>query len=286
MSDATTYAPEISDLGEKIVSLTLIKAVELADYLEKVHNIKPAAGGAAPDAPAVEPAGGGAAPDAPAGERTAEDVARGTLSDLDPPEDLVDVDTSDMNKDQLNGHLAKIENEMTTISAEIMKLPNKYKSASMEQLNRLNALERVRQDAEKQAGSLATPAPAEPAPTAPTSVEPVPVEPGLRPRSEPLSPSPDEIASLRNRTGARPPDTAARLRPTLETSPVSMEQLDTQVSLLPEAERPAMRESIAELRAYQAAMDSATDPDTRAAYQEEVNNRIEALRSKGILKSS
>jgi len=46
MSDATTYAPEIKDLGEKIVSLTLGKAVELADYLEKVHNIKPAAGGA------------------------------------------------------------------------------------------------------------------------------------------------------------------------------------------------------------------------------------------------
>ena len=45
MSDATTYAPEIKDLGEKIVSLTLGKAVELADYLEKVHNIKPAAGG-------------------------------------------------------------------------------------------------------------------------------------------------------------------------------------------------------------------------------------------------
>ena len=38
MSDATTYAPEISDLGEKIVSLTLIKAVELADYLEKVQQ--------------------------------------------------------------------------------------------------------------------------------------------------------------------------------------------------------------------------------------------------------
>jgi len=32
-------------LEKKIVSLTLIKAVELADYLEKVHNIKPAAGG-------------------------------------------------------------------------------------------------------------------------------------------------------------------------------------------------------------------------------------------------
>ena len=56
MSDATTYAPEIKDLGEKIVSLTLGKAVELADYLEKVHNIKPAAGGAV-----VMAAAGGAA---------------------------------------------------------------------------------------------------------------------------------------------------------------------------------------------------------------------------------
>ena len=57
MSDATTYAPEIKDLGEKIVSLTLGKAVELADYLEKVHNIKPAAGGAV----VMAAAGGGGA---------------------------------------------------------------------------------------------------------------------------------------------------------------------------------------------------------------------------------
>ncbi len=57
MSDATTYAPEIKDLGEKIVSLTLGKAVELADYLEKVHNIKPAAGGAV----VMAAPGGGAA---------------------------------------------------------------------------------------------------------------------------------------------------------------------------------------------------------------------------------
>lgn len=60
MSDATTYAPEIKDLGEKIVSLTLGKAVELADYLEKVHNIKPAAGGAV----VMAAAGGGAAAEA------------------------------------------------------------------------------------------------------------------------------------------------------------------------------------------------------------------------------
>lgn len=46
MSETATYAPEIKDLGDKIVTLTLAKAVELADYLEKVHNIKPAAGAA------------------------------------------------------------------------------------------------------------------------------------------------------------------------------------------------------------------------------------------------
>ncbi len=57
MSDATTYAPEIKDLGDKIVTLTLSKAVELADYLEKVHNIKPAAGGGVMMAAAAAPAG-------------------------------------------------------------------------------------------------------------------------------------------------------------------------------------------------------------------------------------
>ncbi len=62
MSDATTYAPEIKDLGEKIVSLTLGTAVELADYLEKVHNIKPAAGGAVVMAAPGAAAGAEAAP--------------------------------------------------------------------------------------------------------------------------------------------------------------------------------------------------------------------------------
>ena len=40
------YSAETKELGDKIVALTVAKAVELADYLEKVHNIKPAAGGA------------------------------------------------------------------------------------------------------------------------------------------------------------------------------------------------------------------------------------------------
>jgi large subunit ribosomal protein L7/L12 len=34
------------ELGEKIVGLTLKEAKELSDYLEEVHGIKPAAGGA------------------------------------------------------------------------------------------------------------------------------------------------------------------------------------------------------------------------------------------------
>ena len=208
--------------------------------------------------------------------KTAEEATRDTLRDLDPPEDVVDVDISDMDESQLKGHLKNINNEMTKISAEIMNLPNQWKSASMEQINRLNALERVRQDAEKQAMSPATPAPA----------ESVPEERGLRARSVPLSSSPDEIASLRNRTGARPLDTAESLRETLATSPAPMEQLETQVSLLPEAERPAMLKRIAELRSYQAAVEDATDPDARTSYQEEVNTRIDALRREGFLKSS
>jgi large subunit ribosomal protein L7/L12 len=49
-----TYSPDIKELGDKIVALTVGKAVELGDYLEKIHNIKPAAGGVM-----VAPGGGG-----------------------------------------------------------------------------------------------------------------------------------------------------------------------------------------------------------------------------------
>src|SRR5206468_5169374 len=44
MSDRA-WAPEIKDIGDKIAALTVAKAVELGDYLEEVHKIKPAAGG-------------------------------------------------------------------------------------------------------------------------------------------------------------------------------------------------------------------------------------------------
>src|ERR1700733_306098 len=44
MSDRA-WGPEIKDIGDKIAALTVSKAVELGDYLEEVHKIKPAAGG-------------------------------------------------------------------------------------------------------------------------------------------------------------------------------------------------------------------------------------------------
>jgi len=52
------FSAGAKDLGEKIIKLTLKEAKELSDYLEEVHGIKPAAGGAVMMA---GPAGGGAA---------------------------------------------------------------------------------------------------------------------------------------------------------------------------------------------------------------------------------
>jgi large subunit ribosomal protein L7/L12 len=60
-----SWSPEIKDLGDKIVTLTVAKAVELGNYLEKVHNIKPAAAGVAV---AAGPVGAAVA----AGEKPAE----------------------------------------------------------------------------------------------------------------------------------------------------------------------------------------------------------------------
>jgi large subunit ribosomal protein L7/L12 len=62
MSDTATveYSAPTKEMGDKIVALTLKQAKELSDYLENVHGIKPAAGGAVMMA---APSGdGGAAP--------------------------------------------------------------------------------------------------------------------------------------------------------------------------------------------------------------------------------
>ena len=64
-----TFSPLTQDLGEKIVGLTLKEAKELSDYLEQVHGIKPAAGGAVMMAAPAE-----AGPAAAAAEKTEFDV--------------------------------------------------------------------------------------------------------------------------------------------------------------------------------------------------------------------
>ncbi len=59
-AEATTnFDDATKTLGDKIVSLTLLQAKSLADYLENVHGIKPAGGGvmmaAGPAGPAAAP---------------------------------------------------------------------------------------------------------------------------------------------------------------------------------------------------------------------------------------
>src|SRR6056297_2994734 len=54
--EARTWNDEIKEMGDKIVSLTLMQAKELGDYLKEEHGIEPAAGGAVMMA---GPAGGG-----------------------------------------------------------------------------------------------------------------------------------------------------------------------------------------------------------------------------------
>jgi large subunit ribosomal protein L7/L12 len=52
-----TFSEAAKELGDKIVALTLKEAKELSDYLEQVHGIKPAAGGAVMMAGPVADAG-------------------------------------------------------------------------------------------------------------------------------------------------------------------------------------------------------------------------------------
>jgi len=65
MAEGTTFADDIVALGDKIAALTIVKAVELKDYLKEKYKIEPAAGGVVM---AAGPAAGGpgAGGDAPA----------------------------------------------------------------------------------------------------------------------------------------------------------------------------------------------------------------------------
>jgi len=46
VSNEVQYSDATKELGDRIACLTLLEARSLADYLENVHGIKPAAGGA------------------------------------------------------------------------------------------------------------------------------------------------------------------------------------------------------------------------------------------------
>jgi len=48
------FAADITDLGDKIAALTIVKAVELKEYLKEQYKIEPAAGGVM-----MAPGGGG-----------------------------------------------------------------------------------------------------------------------------------------------------------------------------------------------------------------------------------
>jgi len=56
------WSGSIKDLGDKIAGLKVSEAVELGDYLEDVHKIKPSGGGMVMAAPAAAAAGPAAAP--------------------------------------------------------------------------------------------------------------------------------------------------------------------------------------------------------------------------------
>ncbi|MEI6255278.1 MAG: 50S ribosomal protein L7/L12 [Planctomycetota bacterium] len=72
------FTKETKDLGDKIVGMTLKAAKELSDYLDEVHGIKPAAGGAVMMA---APGGAGAGAAEPVAEKTEFDVMLDSFGD-------------------------------------------------------------------------------------------------------------------------------------------------------------------------------------------------------------
>jgi large subunit ribosomal protein L7/L12 len=74
------FSKDTKDLGDKIVGLTLKAAKELSDYLDEVHGIKPAAGGAVMMAAPAGGAGGAGGAEA-AAEKTEFDVMLDSFGD-------------------------------------------------------------------------------------------------------------------------------------------------------------------------------------------------------------
>ena len=66
MAEGTTFADDVVALGDKIAALTIVKAVELKEYLKEKYKIEPAAGGV------IMQGGGGGGGGAAAAEKPAE----------------------------------------------------------------------------------------------------------------------------------------------------------------------------------------------------------------------
>jgi large subunit ribosomal protein L7/L12 len=67
MAEGTTFADDVVALGDKIAALTIVKAVELKEYLKEKYKIEPAAGGVVMAAgPGGGAGGGGAGAEKPA----------------------------------------------------------------------------------------------------------------------------------------------------------------------------------------------------------------------------
>ncbi|MCS5617711.1 MAG: 50S ribosomal protein L7/L12 [Planctomycetota bacterium] len=73
------FSADTKELGDKIVGLTLKAAKELSDYLDEVHGIKPASGGAVMMAAPAGAAGGGGGE--AAAEKTEFDVVLESFGD-------------------------------------------------------------------------------------------------------------------------------------------------------------------------------------------------------------
>ena len=73
------FAPEIKELGDKIVGLSLLQAKALGDYLKEVHGIEAAAGGAV--VMAAAPGAGGAGAAAAKEEKATLDVVLSKVAD-------------------------------------------------------------------------------------------------------------------------------------------------------------------------------------------------------------
>ena len=75
---AKEFAPEITEIAEKLVSLSVKDAQALVDCLKEVHGIEPAGGGVVM---AAGPAGGGAAAAEEAEEKSSFDVVMTSFGD-------------------------------------------------------------------------------------------------------------------------------------------------------------------------------------------------------------